>query len=454
MLLRLFDLPHALLGDILTTWLNEVDYICFDNALCGKNVRQEYLDLIKSNDILITFPIQTRHDSSKYLIWLKLRDVYIEAFALPRFIANTEFNSKVFNKSKYLNFSNCGELDDQMFSQITKASKSLQEIVIGSNYYSNNITDSSINLISETSSQLRKIEICQSKLITDSAIIILTKKCRNLTDIKLINCIKIGDATINSIADNCPKLRILTITNNELITSTSIYQVYSKCLYLQELTVVDCTMKHNRATFDDHTQLNKKKNLLKLNLSRYKELPDNYLQNILHNNNLTHLNLEENQTITDATFFTIASMISTIITLNLSFCLLLTDIAIIELMKYCHALQEINLQACKITDEAVSHITINAPQLKRINFNWCLLLTDASLIHLSTVHSLTSISLIGCNHITYKSIHGLLSTVDNKIEQLNVSYCSRINTNHVEQLRNDFPSVDISHADFSHKPSL
>lgn len=479
MVFRMFDLPHALVGDILTTWLHEIDFICFDNAICDKDRRIEYLNIIQSDDILLTFPNHMRHDSSKYLMWLKLRNVYLNSFTLPRYIGNCEFNSKVFKKTKHLNFSNCGELDDYVFYQIVKTSKYLQELIIGSNYYSNNITDHSINVISETAIQLRKIEISQSRLITDSAIVTLTKKCHYITEIKLVNCTKLGDESINSIADNCQHLEVLKITNNNLITSSSIYQVYNKCKSLQVLTVIDCSVKsdssssssavavassvvpHNTITSTDlliTTMMNKKKNILqKLNFSRYRVVSDAYLQKFLHNSNLLHLSLEENQSITDATIITIASSIRTVISLNLSFCLQLTDIAIIELMKHCHALEHIDLQACKITDEAIYHIIHNSSQLQHANFNWCIQLTDNTLQHLidrPCIH-LTHLSLNGCNLITSGGIHELLTTnVNNKIKYLNVSYCARIYTHHVEQLRIDSPTVNITHMDFSKKTSV
>jgi len=461
----MFDLPHALLGDILTIWLHELDFICFDNAICGKDSRKEYLDLIRSDDIILTFPIHTRHDSSKYLIWLKLRNVYLKSFALPRYIGNIEFNNKVFKKTTYLDFSNCGELDDQVFYQIVKTSKYLKELIIGSNYYSNNITDYSIHVISETSLQLQKIEISQSKLITDSAIITLTKKCHYLSEIMLLHCIKLGDPSIVSIADNCQHLKVFKITNNNLITTSSIYQVYIKCKSLQELTVIDCAVKHDPITAYDYnilmttdlsTVVIKKKNLHKLKFSRYRVVDDACLQKFLHNCNLLHLSLEENQSITDVTIITIASSIRTITSLNLSFCLQLTDIAIIELMKHCHDLQYIDLQACKITDESITHIIQNSSQLIHANFNWCLQLTDNSLQYLSDGHCiyLIDLSLNGCNLITSGGVQKLLTSVNNKIKHLNISYCTRINTHHVKQLRIDAPNVDITYMDFSKKQSL
>ena len=466
MTFRIFDLPHALLGDILTTWLHEVDFICFDNAICDKYKRKEYLDIIRSDEILLTFPNHARHDSSKYLIWLKLRNVYLNSFTFPRYIGKSEFNSKVFKKIKHLNFSNCGELDDRVFYQIVKTSKYIQELIIGSNYYSNNITDHSIIVISETALQLRKIEISQSKLITDSAIITLTKKCHYISEIKLVNCTKLSDVSINGIADNCQYLEVLKITNNNLITSSSIYHVYSKCKSLQVLTVIDCSIKSSSVVVAVasvivplllNTVMKKKSSLQKLNFSRYRVVSDAYLQKFLHNSNLLYLSLEENQSITDVTIITIASSIPTIISLNLSFCLQLTDIAIVELMKHCHALQHIDLQACKITDEAISHIVHNSSQLQYANFNWCIQLTDNALQHLidGPCNHLTDLSLNGCNLITSGGIHEFLTTnVNNKMKHLNVSYCARINTYHVEQLRINSPTVNITHIDFSKKTSV
>lgn len=471
MTFRMFDLPHALLGDILTTWLHEVDFICFDNAICDKYKRKEYLDIIRSDEILLTFPNHARHDSSKYLIWLKLRNVYLNSFTFPRYIGKSEFNSKVFKKIKHLNFSNCGELDDRVFYQIVKTSKYLQELIIGSNYYSNNITDHSIIVISETALQLRKLEISQSKLITDSAIITLTKKCHHISEIKLVNCTKLSDVSINGIADNCQYLEVLKITNSNLITSSSIYHVYNKCKSLQVLTVIDCSIKSSSVAFavasvivpntsSDlllNTTMKKKSSLQKLNFSRYRVASDAYLQKFLHNSNLLYLSLEENQSITDVTIITIASSIPMIISLNLSFCLQLTDIAILELMKHCHALQHIDLQACKITDEAIFHIVHNSSQLQHANFNWCIQLTDNALHHLidGPCNHLTDLSLNGCNLITSGGIHELLTTnVNNKIKHLNVSYCARINIYHVEQLRIDSPTVNITHIDFSKKTSV
>ena len=353
-----------------------------------------------------------------------------------------------------------------------KTSKYLQELIIGSDYYSNNITDYSINVISETALQLRKVEISQSRLITDSAIINLTTKCHYISEIKLVNCTKLGDVSINSIADNCQHLEVLKITNNNLITSSSIYQVYNKCKSLEVLTVIDCFNKsdsssiqtlsvvpHDTITSEDllTMKMKKKNSFQKLNFSRYRVVSDAYLQKFLHNSNLLHLNLEENQSITDGTIITIASSIHTIIFLNLSFCLHLSDIAILELMKHCHAIQHIDLQACKITDDAISHIVQNSSQLQHANFNWCIQLTDTALHHLidRPCTHLTDLSLNGCNLITSSGIHDLLTAnINNKIKNINVSYCARINTHHVVQLRIDSPSVNITHMDFSKKTSV
>jgi F-box/leucine-rich repeat protein 14 len=104
-------------------------------------------------------------------------------------------------------------------------------------------------------------------------------------------------------------------------------------------------------------------------------------------------------------------------------------------------LEYLGLQDCqRLTDESLRYIAAGLPKLKTINLSFCVSITDSGLRHLAKMSSLRELNLRACDNVTDSGLahlsEGLSGSGGSCLTSLDVSFCDKIGDvalNHVAQ---------------------
>ncbi|KAK2119301.1 hypothetical protein P7K49_000687 [Saguinus oedipus] len=198
------------------------------------------------------------------------------------------------------------------------------------------------------------------------------------------------DATCTSLSKFCSKLKHLDLASCTSVTHMSLKALNERCPLLEQLNISWC----DQVTKDGIQALVRGCGGLKaLFLKGCPQLEDEALKYI-------------------------GAHCPELVTLNLQTCLQITDEDLITICRGCHKLQSLCASGCSnITDailnaldDGICHLGNGAcahDQLEVIELDNCPLITDVSLEHLKSCHSLERIELYDCQQITRAEIKRL-----------------------------------------------
>uniref|UniRef100_A0A673FY30 F-box/LRR-repeat protein 20 n=1 Tax=Sinocyclocheilus rhinocerous TaxID=307959 RepID=A0A673FY30_9TELE len=274
---------------------------------------------------------------------------------------------------------------------------------------------------------LRKLSLRGCLGVGDSALRTFAQNCRNIELLSLNGCTKITDSTCNSLSKFCPKLKHLDLASCTSITNLSLKALSEGCPLLEQLNISWC----DQVTKDGIQALVRCCPGLKgLFLKGCTQLEDEALQHIgAHCPELVTLNLQTCSQITDEGLITICRGCHRLQSLCVSGCANITDAILNALGQNCPRLSFYpllndaslislsSLSHCElITDDGIRQLGSGPcahDRLEVIELDNCPLITDASLEHLKTCHSLDRIELYDCQQITRAGIKRLRTHLPN-----------------------------------------
>jgi len=174
--------------------------------------------------------------------------------------------------------------------------------------------------------------------------------------------------------------------------------------------------------------------LTSLNLSLCKELSDSSLTRIaLKCPNLENIDLAGCSKITNGGLRFLSWNLSKLKTLNLRSCRQVSDAGIANLCGMDDlpnpaslSLQSLSLQDCqKLSDDSLRYISQKMPNLKSINLSFCVSVTDTGLKSLAKIASLEEINLRSCDNVSDIGI-GFLAEDHGKLKSLDISFCGNV----------------------------
>ncbi|CAL1372298.1 unnamed protein product [Linum trigynum] len=237
---------------------------------------------------------------------------------------------------------------------------------------------------------------------------------QNLECLNLNGCQKISDKGIEAITSCCPKLKIFSIYWNVRVTDVGINHMVENCKHISDLNLSGC-----KNVSDKSMQLiaNNYPELTSLNLTRCIKLTDVGLQQILLKCSLLQtLNLYALSSFTDKAYRTISNLP------HLRF----LDLCGSQLL----------------SDEGLTCIA-KCKDLVSLNLTWCVRITDVGVIAVAEgCRSLEFLSLFGIIGVTDKCLEVLSSCCSNTLTTLDVNGCIGIKRRSRDELLGLFPYLN------------
>ncbi|KAK9265788.1 hypothetical protein L1049_012471 [Liquidambar formosana] len=251
--------------------------------------------------------------------------------------------------------------------------------------------------------------------IEDKHLELIKSECfdslQNLKILNLNGCQKISDKGIEAITSACPKLKVFSIYWNVRVTDTGIEHLVRNCKHIVDLNLSGCksiTDKSLRLVAENYRDLES------LNLTRCVKLTDGGLQQILLKcSSLQSLNLYALSSFTDEAYKKIS---------------LLAHLRFLDLCG-----------AQNFSDQGLFCIA-KCKNLVSLNLTWCVRLTDAGVIAIAQgCNSLEFLSLFGIVGVTDKCLEVLSKSCSNTITTLDVNGCIGIKRRSRDELLQLFP---------------
>ncbi|KAK7345181.1 hypothetical protein VNO77_15735 [Canavalia gladiata] len=262
---------------------------------------------------------------------------------------------------------------------------------------------------------VKQINLEFARDVEDAHLILIKDKCfdslQSLESLNLNGCQKISDTGIEAITSCCSQLKSFSIYWNVRVTDTGILHIVRNCKHIIDLNISGCKSISDRGVqliAENYPELES------LNLTRCVKLTDDGLKKLLQRCLfLQSLNLYALSSFTDEAYRKL--------------CLL----ARLKILDLCGAQN--------LSDGGVSCIS-KCKNLVSLNLTWCVRVTDEGVISIAEgCTSLEFLSLFGIIGVTDKCLEALSKSCSNKITTLDVNGCIGIKKRSHEELLQLFP---------------
>jgi hypothetical protein len=297
------------------------------------------------------------------------------------------------NRLTVLNLNNCSQLTQNTLFYAAQSNKQLATLHCSSVFLNNEGLLSLCQLLSPD--ELTSIDISFCRDLTDYSIIAFANTFHNLTFINMCGLSRLTGKGARAICENNWKLTSLNLEDLFLLSDTTF-------LFSQ----VD----------DVRRDLNMLKSLQIINLRDCVNLTDIGLQGIIERcRSLRELYLRGCDKLSDKSLSNMilpykhtTALSQHLLTLDVSFCRLMTATGILTVTSHCSGLEELNVSGiATVNDKFLKELVDKCPSITRLIMQRCLLVTDAGLCQLSASLWLQTLDASFCTKITDEGIEVL-----------------------------------------------
>ncbi|ELT90873.1 hypothetical protein CAPTEDRAFT_165456 [Capitella teleta] len=285
------------------------------------------------------------------------------------------------------------------------------------------LDDDSLKMVLEGCKIIIYLNISHS-LITDASLRSISKYCLNLQYLSLAFCLRYSDKGLQYLAngESAKRLNHLDISGCSQVTPNGLAKLSEGCSDVQTLLLNDIE------SFDDaclEAITDNCKNLRNISFLGSHNLSDNALKNVATSKKLQMLKIDSNCKITDITFKYIGKSCHELRHLYLVDCHRITDLTL-KVLSQCRNLTVVNLADCvRITDTGVRYLVESScgNKLQELNLTNCIRVGDIALVNIhKRCHNLTYLHLCFCEHISEAGIELLGQT--HSLTALDISGCN------------------------------
>ena len=269
----------------------------------------------------------------------------------------------------------------------------------------------------------------------------------NLESLNLSGCYNVTDTGLaHAFSLDLPHLKILDLSLCKQVTDSSLGRIAQHLKNLEILELGGCSNITNTGLLLIAWGLKK---LKKLNLRSCWHISDQGIGHLAGlsketaegNLQLEYLGLQDCQRLSDESLKHIAQGLTSLKTINLSFCISVTDSGLKFLSKM-PKLEELNLRACdNISDIGMAGLAEDGGcGISSLDVSFCEKIGDQALQHISQgLYHLKSLSLSSCQ-ISDEGLEKLSKMHD--LQVLNVGQCSKITDKGLEMLANELINLE------------
>nr|SVE74716.1 EOG090X05GA [Daphnia carinata] len=283
-----------------------------------------------------------------------------------------------------------------------------------------NVTDIGIaHALTSDLPTLKRLNLSLCKQITDSSLSRLAQYCRQLQELDLGGCCNVTNAGLLLIAWGLKSLKSLNLRSCWHVSDLGIASLAGLGsdaegnLALEHLGLQDCQKLTDDALMHVSTGL---KQLKSINLSFCLSISDSGLKYLAKMPSLCELNLRSCDNISDVGMAYLAEGGSRITSLDVSFCDRIDDQAVVHVAHGLVHLKQLSLSACHVSDEGLIRVALSLLDLQTLNIGQCSRITDRSIQAVADhLRKLRCIDLYGCTKITTSGLEKIM-----KLPQLSV----------------------------------
>ncbi|KAK2141506.1 hypothetical protein LSH36_1090g00105 [Paralvinella palmiformis] len=370
-----------------------------------------------------------------YLIHLNLR-------ACDSITSSTFYAIRECRNLQDLNLSECPAINDDTLKMVAEGCK----ILLYLNVSHNDITDASLRVISKSCGNLQYLSLAFCRKFTDKGMSYLSHgKCaKRLVYLDLSGCLQITPEGFRSLGEGCSFLQSIVLNEMYTLDDFCIQALSEGCKQLKYISVLGSSNLSDEA----FKALAGEKKLQKLKIESNQKITDATFKLIGKNcPELHQLYMVDCQNITDASLKSLAACKNLTI-INFADCVRITDVGVRHIVdSACGSkIQELNLTNCiRVGDIALVNIHKRCHRLAYLNVNFCEHISEAGIELLGQTHSLTSLDISGCNC----GDQGLSSLGNNvRLKEVSLSECVNITDLGLQKFAQQ--CVEIERLDLSH----
>jgi len=283
-----------------------------------------------------------------------------------------------------------------------------------------NVTDIGItHAITSDVLTLRRLNLSLCKQITDSSLGRLAQHLRHLHELDLGGCCNVTNTGLLLIAWGLKQLKSLNlrscwhISDQGIASLAGLNSNAGGNLALEHLGLQDCQKLTDEALKHVSSGLTQLKSI---NLSFCVSISDSGLKYLAKMASLRELNLRSCDNVSDAGMAYLAEGGSGITSLDVSFCDKIDDQALVHVAQGLLQLKQLSLSACHVSDEGLIRLAHSLTDLQTLNIGQCSRITDRSIQAVAEqLRNLRCIDLYGCTKITTSGLERIM-----KLPQLSV----------------------------------
>ncbi len=328
-----------------------------------------------------------------------------------------------------LGLSRCPGIGSRTLVQLPLLCEGLKTVDLSHNA---NVTDDVLGQLAKCCRRLGNLYLQYCAFITDIGLQTLAVEVNHdtFTSLDVSGCVLLSDHSIVALGQLCRKLKRLNLKALNRVTEEGASSITHNCWDMEYLCLEDMYNLMDSAFVFDFT------------VDGRRAVEANMLACI------THLNLQDCNKLTDTAVDHIMKRAWHVRTLNVAGCCNLTD-------KVCSVIVEdpvagsrrgasltsLNLGYClNITDQGVGRLVVSLTRLRYVNLAGCVHVTDSGVFKLvSTCTTLQEVVLAQCKQITDKSLCYLADFL--WVEDLDISHCSKISDDGIEVMALEFSGL-------------
>ncbi|XP_048257618.1 dynein regulatory complex subunit 6-like isoform X5 [Haliotis rufescens] len=344
---------------------------------------------LKNGNDSVTDKVSTRllFKSRPYLIHLNLRGC--QHLTKPTFITVSECRN-----IQDLNLSECNGLDDETLKLVTKGCR----ILLYLNISHTNLTDASLRAIAKNCNYLQYLSLAFCVKFSDRGLLYLASgKCsKKLEYLDLSGCLQITPQGFKNLSNGCNNLQTIVLNEFPTLNDECVIALAENCTKIHTVSFLGSPL-----------------------------LTDEAFKKLAQSKRLKMIKVEGNNRISDVSLKAIGKNCVGLEHLYMTDCQRITDVSM-KALQNCRNLTVVNIADCvRITDTGVRHLVEGscAPKLRELNLTNCIRVGDMAMVNLhKRCHSMTYLSVCFCEHISEAGIELLGQT--HSLISLDLSGCN------------------------------